>query len=176
MADTVNHPNHYGGQDNPYETIKVIEAWQLGFNLGNVVKYITRAGKKDSDPAEDLKKAKWYLEREIKKHTKKLDKLVVCSLSENDVLFLIKEAINIAYGSTRSSIVDNLKIKDIACGVNYEIMVGPLFSIFITRTPDFYFTLEIIVSYTALSNDKTGEKVLGKLYDFCDKNGFKCEL
>lgn len=66
MADAVNHPQHYGGGDNPYEAIKVIEAWGLGFCLGNTVKYISRAGKKGS-ALEDLKKARWYLEREIKK-------------------------------------------------------------------------------------------------------------
>ena len=55
-VDNVNHPPHYGG-DNPYETIKVIEAWGLGFHLGNVVKYVARAGKKD-DALEDLKKAR----------------------------------------------------------------------------------------------------------------------
>lgn len=62
--ETINHPDHYGGKDNPYEAIKVIEAWELGFNLGNAIKYISRAGKKD-DPLEDLKKAAWYLAREI---------------------------------------------------------------------------------------------------------------
>lgn len=64
--EQVNHPEHYGGGDNPYEAIKVIEAWGLGFNLGNKVKYISRAGKKDpSKNIQDLEKAKWYLEREI---------------------------------------------------------------------------------------------------------------
>lgn len=62
--DRVNHPDHYGGKDNPYEAIKVIEAWKLGFNLGNCIKYISRAGKKDSRE-QDLKKARWYLDREI---------------------------------------------------------------------------------------------------------------
>lgn len=62
----VNHPKHYGGGNNPYEAIKVIEAWDLGFNLGNTVKYISRAGKKEPDKTvQDLEKAKWYLEREI---------------------------------------------------------------------------------------------------------------
>jgi hypothetical protein len=60
----VNHPSHYGGHDNPYEAIKVIEAWDLGFNLGNVVKYLSRAGKK-GNTLEDLRKAAWYLNREI---------------------------------------------------------------------------------------------------------------
>lgn len=63
-AEAVNHPAHYGGADNPYEAIKVIEAWELGFCLGNTVKYISRAGKK-GDRLEDLKKARWYLDREI---------------------------------------------------------------------------------------------------------------
>lgn len=62
--EAVNHPSHYGGHDNPYEAIKVIEAWNLNFKLGNTVKYISRAGKKD-DILQDLKKAKWYLDREI---------------------------------------------------------------------------------------------------------------
>lgn len=63
---SVDHPAHYGGADNTYEAIKVIEAWELGFNLGNVIKYISRAGKKGSK-LEDLKKAMWYLNREIEK-------------------------------------------------------------------------------------------------------------
>lgn len=62
--EQVNHPSHYGGENNPYEAIKVIEAWELNFCLGNVVKYVARAGKKQSK-LEDLKKALWYLEREI---------------------------------------------------------------------------------------------------------------
>ena len=64
MTEAVNHPQHYGGADNPFEAIKVIEAWGLGFSLGNAVKYISRAGKK-GDRLEDLKKARWYLDREI---------------------------------------------------------------------------------------------------------------
>tara|TARA_R110002012_G_scaffold320078_1_gene542334 strand:+ start:1192 stop:1470 length:279 start_codon:yes stop_codon:yes gene_type:complete len=64
--EMVDHPNHYGGEDNPYEAIKVIEAWGLGFNLGNSVKYISRAGKK-LDILEDLQKASWYINREINK-------------------------------------------------------------------------------------------------------------
>jgi hypothetical protein len=61
-VDFVNHPPHYttGG----IETIDFIEAKQLNYNLGNVVKYITRADHK-GNRAEDLRKAKWYLEREI---------------------------------------------------------------------------------------------------------------
>lgn len=66
MPDMVNNPQHYGGESNPYEAIKVIEAWNLGFNLGNAVKYIARAGKKRRGSlVEDLQKARWYLDREI---------------------------------------------------------------------------------------------------------------
>jgi hypothetical protein len=60
----VDHPAYYGGADSQYEAIKVIEAWGLGFNLGNCVKYLCRAGKK-TDRLEDLQKAAWYLGREI---------------------------------------------------------------------------------------------------------------
>jgi hypothetical protein len=67
MTEQVNHPNHYGGEDNQYEAIKVIEAWGLDFHIGNTVKYISRAGKKGADKElQDLKKALWYLERKIK--------------------------------------------------------------------------------------------------------------
>lgn len=66
----IDHPDHYGGEDNPYGCIKVIEAWGLdkSFCLGNTLKYISRAGKKDKKKTvEDLEKARWYLDREIKK-------------------------------------------------------------------------------------------------------------
>lgn len=65
MADHVDHPAHYGGADNPYEVIKVIEAWKLDFNLGNAIKYIGRAGHKDEDVVTDLRKAMWYIDRQI---------------------------------------------------------------------------------------------------------------
>lgn len=63
QPDPVNHPAHYGG-DLPHEPIKCISAWGLNFALGNVVKYIARAGKK-GEPIEDLKKARFYLDWEI---------------------------------------------------------------------------------------------------------------
>jgi hypothetical protein len=70
--EQVNHPNHYGGESNPYEAIKVIDAWDLGFSLGNTVKYISRAGKKESDKElQDLKKALWYLQHYIETLEKK---------------------------------------------------------------------------------------------------------
>lgn len=62
--DPVNNPAHYtqGG----IEVIDAIEAWSLGFSLGNAVKYIARAGKKDPNKIrEDLEKARWYLDRAL---------------------------------------------------------------------------------------------------------------
>lgn len=65
--EMINNPIHYGGKENVYETIKVIDNWELDFLLGNVIKYISRAGKKDpTKKLEDLKKALFYLERKIK--------------------------------------------------------------------------------------------------------------
>ncbi len=62
----VNHPQHYGGLENTYEVIKVIEALEMDFHLGNTFKYIARAGKKGSDKEiQDLEKAMWYLQRKI---------------------------------------------------------------------------------------------------------------
>jgi hypothetical protein len=63
-TEQVDHPSHYGGKHNPYEAIKVIEAWRLNFNLGSMLKYIARLGQKD-DPIVELKKARFYLTREI---------------------------------------------------------------------------------------------------------------
>ena len=61
-------PEYYGGKDNTYEVFKVLEAWELDqdFYLGNVIKYLARAGKKNkSTKKEDLKKALVYLQRRI---------------------------------------------------------------------------------------------------------------
>jgi len=62
-SDLINHPPHYKAGN--VETIDFIEAKQLGFHLGNVVKYISRAGIKSHNPLEDLKKAQWYLNRYV---------------------------------------------------------------------------------------------------------------
>lgn len=66
--EQVNHPEHYGGKDNPYEAIKIIDAmgWGMDFCLGNALKYIVRAGKKDNNSTkQDLNKAIWYLEHAV---------------------------------------------------------------------------------------------------------------
>lgn len=66
MNDNVNHPAHY--TDGKIEVIDFIEDKKLGFHLGNTVKYICRAGKKDPEKTiEDLQKAEWYLHREIQR-------------------------------------------------------------------------------------------------------------
>jgi hypothetical protein len=63
--DPVNRPSHY--TDGKIEVIEFIEDKKLGFCLGNAIKYIARAGKKDpTKEIEDLRKAKWYVERRIK--------------------------------------------------------------------------------------------------------------
>lgn len=63
MNDIVNHPAHYA-EGRKFEPIVVIENWELGFHLGNAVKYISRAGRKDPEKkVEDLEKAVWYIER-----------------------------------------------------------------------------------------------------------------
>jgi hypothetical protein len=66
VKDVVNHPDHY--TDGGIETIDFIEAKKLPYHLGNAVKYISRAGKKDpKKTVEDLKKAVWYINRYISK-------------------------------------------------------------------------------------------------------------
>lgn len=63
VKEAIDHPDHYA-EGRKYEPIEVIEDWQLGFCLGNALKYISRAGRK-TDDIEDLKKAIWYIDRHI---------------------------------------------------------------------------------------------------------------
>jgi hypothetical protein len=67
-GDGVDHPAHYTAHPSGIECIQVVE--YMTFNLGNAVKYIWRAGHKTEDPAEDLRKAAWYVAREIERVTK----------------------------------------------------------------------------------------------------------
>ena len=65
--EKVNHPSHYL-KDSGHEVIDVIESWDLNFSLGNAIKYIARAGRKDENlNVQDLEKALWYINREIKR-------------------------------------------------------------------------------------------------------------
>lgn len=75
MEDKINHPSHY--TVGKIEVIDFIDDKDFNFNLGNVIKYVSRAGKKKSSgksleakALEDLKKARWYLDREISKREK----------------------------------------------------------------------------------------------------------
>ena len=67
MNDVVSHPIHYTSHKSGVECITITE--HMGFNLGNSIKYIWRADLKN-DAVEDLRKARWYLDREIQKRTK----------------------------------------------------------------------------------------------------------
>lgn len=64
MSDPVNHPSHYRSHPSGVECIQVTE--HMGFNLGNAIKYVWRADLKN-DAIEDLRKAAWYINREIQK-------------------------------------------------------------------------------------------------------------
>ena len=67
MSDPISHPPHYTFSH--VEVIDAIEAWELGYHLGNVVKYVARAAHKGRR-LEDLQKAQWYLQREIERQRK----------------------------------------------------------------------------------------------------------
>lgn len=66
-ADSVNHPPHYNANPPGVECITVVE--HMGFNVGNAIKYLWRADEK-GNALEDLKKAAWYVQREIERRTK----------------------------------------------------------------------------------------------------------
>lgn len=67
MNDSIDHPAHYTSHPSGVECITIAE--HFSFNLGNAIKYIWRAGLKNSNSVEDLKKARWYLDREIQRLT-----------------------------------------------------------------------------------------------------------
>lgn len=63
--DPINHPAHHTSHPSGVECITVTE--HFGFNIGNAIKYLWRAGLKNKNAVEDLKKARWYVEREIQR-------------------------------------------------------------------------------------------------------------
>ena len=66
VTDLVNHPPHYGSHPSGVECITIVE--HMNFNVGNAMKYLWRAGLKDgTTEIEDLKKAAWYVNREIER-------------------------------------------------------------------------------------------------------------
>lgn len=90
MTDNVNHPAHYAeGWSNGAEVIDITE--HLNFNRGNAVKYITRAGKKNPDTElEDLRKAVWYLNRELSRlgHTEAAKVILETPYTDADIKLL----------------------------------------------------------------------------------------
>ncbi len=84
MADNINHPQHYksGGM----EAIDVIEAFGLGFHLGNATKYILRAGRKTADAKQDINKAIWYLNRFLEKEAEMLEPDEITDLEKMNFL------------------------------------------------------------------------------------------
>ncbi len=106
--EMVNHPPHYN--HGRFEVIDVIEDWNLSFNLGNTVKYIARADHKGS-AVEDLKKARWYLEREIARREKDEQKQdavpqVTChgeTREERTTTLLMANAIKINNATTKEN-------------------------------------------------------------------------
>ncbi len=82
--EKVNHPSHYN--KGKFEVIDVVEDWNMNFSRGNAIKYIARAGAKD-DEIQDLKKALWYINREIERLTKEREEEKMyeeCCLSGGD--------------------------------------------------------------------------------------------
>ena len=70
MSDPINHPPHYNEHPSGIECIEVTE--HLSFCVGNAIKYLWRADLKHDDAIEDLKKAAWYINREIERRKKQV--------------------------------------------------------------------------------------------------------
>jgi hypothetical protein len=81
VEDKVNHPKHYTSHPSGIECIEIVE--HMPFNVGNAIKYLWRAGLKSEDTVEDLKKAEWYVKRQIEmaKKTKKVVKFEALNLA-----------------------------------------------------------------------------------------------
>ena len=79
--DMINHPDHY--KSGKFEVIEIIDEFKLNFQTGNALKYICRAGKKDtSKTMEDLEKARFYIDWEIKRLKRDKDKIAKQELKE----------------------------------------------------------------------------------------------
>ena len=105
MSDSVDHPSHYA-EGRKYEPIVVIEAWGLGVNLRNALKYVSRAGRKE-DTVKDLEKAVWYLNREasapfLRRAASRLSrwilrKKIIGRIKPNDVTVDWKKSSNLSF-------------------------------------------------------------------------------
>ena len=127
--DPVNKPSHYT-EGREFETIDVIEDWGLGFHLGNAVKYISRAGRKDPDKLhQDISKAIWYLERFQDMHAMKrrakidLEQFAdqgtysVLSDEQDEIEF---EALGEIPSSVRFGIDDDIYEEEVPFAFNFE--------------------------------------------------------
>ncbi len=93
MSDPVNHPKHYTSHPSGVECITVTE--HMGFNLGNAVKYIWRCDLKN-DEIEDLKKAAWYIQREItKREQARINKTTNCEGSSRSPMVSEQKRTNV---------------------------------------------------------------------------------
>lgn len=87
MSDFVNHPPHYTNHPSGIECIEITE--HMGFCLGNAIKYIWRADLKSDNPIEDLRKAAWYIQRELDKRQVQAERAAETA-SESPTLRLIR--------------------------------------------------------------------------------------
>lgn len=117
-SDPVNHPNHYNA--GKIEVIEGIEDWMLGFHLGNAVKYVARAGKKDSAKTiEDLEKAVWYIKREIALLKGNAPRPNEMNKGEGREWILRRQAVGggvyvtAAFGGTRLTDDDEVRVREI---------------------------------------------------------------
>lgn len=116
--EAVNSPSHYGGKDNPLEVINIIEHYNLDFKLGNSVKYILRAGKKD-EILQELKKAQWYLNRKIDQlEHKALGEQIVKDYNANKVptdLFIKRTSQDFFNWTSENQVFFNGEFEIISC-------------------------------------------------------------
>ena len=110
--DPINRPSHYA-EGRQYEPIDVIADWELNYHLGNTLKYISRAGRKQNQ-LEDLKKARWYIDREIQS----LEQPVPFEATYEDIVQgLVDNAVRgyeepFYYGETRDAVKVYLDVDD----------------------------------------------------------------
>ena len=117
--DNINHPKHY--TDGKIEVIDFIEDKKLGFHLGNVVKYVSRSGKKDeSKTVEDLKKARWYLDRKIEK----LEKAEEPIISKKDLHNKIEKNLELT-----NFVIQAAKLLDKVSDTLYTVSLGVFYLI-----------------------------------------------
>src|SRR5579875_3404253 len=101
MPDMVNHPPHYNEHPSGIECIDIVE--HMSFNLGNAIKYIWRADLKGGD--EDLEKAIWYLDRELRRRERARHPLVKVHIEESEEMRTAKSRVIDALQEGRATVV-----------------------------------------------------------------------